>query len=134
MTGMMGIARARLKRTCAYSTHPTPPSPLQRRPGQPVIAGPSLDHDDLVSVGQTVGEPAALHDRAVAAHLDGNAAVDAADRKLRGQRPDRNHTAHAEVLVPGNAMTHLLAFAKKRVAGRDLPEAPDRLLVLGACL
>ena len=49
---------------------------------------------DLVGVGQPVGEAAALHDAAVLGHLHGHAAVEAADREFRGQRPDRDVASH----------------------------------------
>src|SRR5262245_22483950 len=110
------------------------PSPLQGLPGQPVVVRPALHHGDLVAVRQAVGEAAALHDGAAAAHLDGDAAVDVTDREFRGQRPDRDVAAQAEVLVAGDAVVHALAFAEQLVAGLDLTEAPNRLAVLAAGL
>src|SRR5262245_57585335 len=109
-------------------------SALQRLPSQPMLARPSLDHRDLVAEGQPVGAAAALHDRAVAPHLDRHALVQLADGIFAGERPYRSLAADAQMLVGGNAVTHALAFAEEVVPGLDLAEAPDRLLVVAAGL
>src|SRR6185295_6229552 len=103
-------------------------------PGETVLAVPAPHHRDLVGMGLAGGEAAHLHDQAVAAHLDGDALVEVAERVFAGQRPDRDLAAHAQCLIARYAVMHALALAVEVVAGVDLSEAPDRGLRLAAGL
>src|SRR5215468_6045800 len=106
-----------------------PGSALECIPVQPVVARPALHHRDLVGIGQPVGEAAALHNGSVFAHLHNHAAVDAAEREFAAQRPDRDLALHAEALVGADAVMHALSLAEQLVAGLDLAQTPDRLVL-----